>query len=248
MDLGLTGKVAVVTGGGGGLGQAIARTLAAEGVRLVVGDLSAEAAEASAGAARERGVEAVAVPGDVSRPDDAAVLVAAGVDRFGRLDILVNCAGILHTERIPELTAAHWRRLLDINLIGTFLCAQAAIPLMGRGGCIVNIGSMAGQTGGFQAGADYAASKAGVICLTKSLAGYAGPLGIRVNCLNPGTIDTPMNAGWGEEAYERLRGRTPLGRLGQPEDIAGATLFLCSSLASFVHGAHLDVNGGLHMD
>ncbi len=175
-------------------------------------------------------------------------LFAAVRERLGRLDILINCAGILHTQSIHELTAEYWRQVMDINLIGTFLCAQAAIPLMEYGGCIVNIGSVAGQTGGFQAGADYAASKAGVICLTKSLAAYAGPLGIRVNCLNPGTIDTAMTAGWGEEAYERLRGRTPLGRLGLPEDIAGAALFLCSPLAAFVHGAHLDVNGGLHMD
>lgn len=245
MDLGLRDKVVVITGGAGGLGAAMAHLFSAEGARVVVVDRDAEAARATAVAA---GPEALGMACDVAFPNQITALFAAVRERQGRLDILINCAGILHTQPIHELTAEHWRQLLDINLIGTFLCAQAAIPLMERGGCIVNIGSVAGQTGGFQAGADYAASKSGVICLTKSLAAYAGPLGIRVNCLNPGTIDTAMTAGWGDDAYERLRGRTPLGRLGVPEDIAGAALFLCSPLASFVHGAHLDVNGGLHMD
>lgn len=245
MDLGLYGKVAVISGGGGGLGAAMARLFAAEGMRVVVVDRAVDAAGA---VARAAGETAVAMACDVTEAAAVGALFPRVREQLGRLDILINCAGILHTQRIHELTAAHWRQLLDINLVGTFLCAQAAIPLMERGGCIVNIGSMAGQTGGFQAGADYAASKAGVICLTKSLAAYAGPLGIRVNCLNPGTIDTPMNAGWDEEAYERLRDRTPLGRLGESDEVAGAALFLCSRLASFVHGAHLDVNGGLHMD
>ncbi len=245
MDLGLENKVAVITGGAGGLGAAMARIFSAEGARVVVADRNVEAARATAAAA---GPEALGLACDVALPNEITALFTMVRERQGRLDILINCAGILHTQPIPDLTAEHWRQLLNINLVGTFLCAQAAIPLMERGGCIVNIGSVAGQTGGFQAGADYAASKAGVICLTKSLAAYAGPLGIRVNCLNPGTIETPMSAGWGEEAYDRLRGRTPLGRLGVPEDVAGAALFLCSPLAAFVHGAHLDVNGGMHMD
>jgi 3-oxoacyl-[acyl-carrier protein] reductase len=137
-----------------------------------------------------------------------------------------------------------------VNLRGVFLTAQAALRVFvpQRGGRIVTIGSLAGQVGGLAASAAYAASKGGVIALTKSLARYAGPHGVTANCVNPGVIDSPMTAGWSPEDLARLTAGTPLARLGTTEEVAAVVLFLASDAASFVHGAHVDVNGGLLMD
>ena len=248
METGLAGKVAIVTGGSGGIGFACARALAAEGARIVLGDLDARVVAASAA---ELGADvAAAATVDVAQPDDAQRLVDVALERFGRLDVLVASAGIHRATRVDELSREEWDLLLAVNLRGVFLPAQAALGvLVPQGsGRIVTIGSLAGQVGGLAASAAYAASKGGVIALTKSLARYAGPHGVTVNCINPGIIDSPMTAGWSQEDLARLTAATPLGRLGTIDEVAAAAIFLASDSASFVHGAHVDVNGGLLMD
>ncbi len=242
---GLRGKAALVTGGASGIGLACARALAVEGARVLVADLDADAA---AEAARDVGGEFVAV--DVTSPDDARHSVAAAVEAFGGLDVLVTCAGIFHATPLDRITPEEWDRIQAVNLRGTFLVAQAALEAMipRRSGRIVTIASLAGQAGGLAAGASYAASKAGVQALTKSLARFAGPHGITVNTVNPGIIDTPMTAGLPEEQRAGLVERTPLGRVGRAEEVAAVVVFLASDGASYVHGAHVDVNGGLLMD
>jgi len=243
--MGLEGNVALVTGAGSGIGLACSRALADEGVRVVCADLDGEAAAA---AARELGGAAVAA--DVTKPEDAHRSVTVAVERFGALDVLVTCAGIFHATPLDRLSAEEWDRIQAVNLRGTFLVAQAALDVMipRRSGRIITIASLAGQVGGLAAGASYAASKAGVIGLTKSLARFAGPHGITVNAVNPGIIETPMTAGLPEEQRAALVERTPLGRVGRAEEVAAVVVFLASAGASYVHGAHVDVNGGILMD
>jgi 3-oxoacyl-[acyl-carrier protein] reductase len=247
MDTGLGGKVAIVTGGSGGIGLASARALVAEGARVVLGDLDGGAASAAAGLGAE---VAAAVAVDVTRPADAELLVNTALERFGRLDVLVASAGIHRATRLDALSPDEWDQLLAVNLRGVFLTAQAALRVLvpQASGRIVTLGSLAGQVGGLAASAAYAASKGGVIALTKSLARYAGPHGITANCINPGIIDSPMTAGWSQEERTRLSAGTPLGRLGTTDEVAAAVIFLASDGASFVNGAHIDVNGGLLMD
>jgi 3-oxoacyl-[acyl-carrier protein] reductase len=245
VETGLAGKSAVVTGGASGIGLACARALAGEGVSVVVADLNEEAA---ARAAEE--LAAHYVVADVSKPDDARRVVEETVARAGGLDVLVTCAGTFHSTPLDRMQADEWDRIQAVNLRGVFLVAQAALAVMiprGRGR-IVTIASLAGQIGGLVAGASYAASKAGVAALTKSIARFAGPHGITANCVNPGIIDTPMIAGWPAEALERTIAQTPLGRIGKPEEVAAIVVMLASDAAGFVHGAHVDVNGGLFMD
>ena len=199
METGLAGKVAIVTGGSGGIGLACARALVAEGTRVVLGDVNGEAAAAAAAELGEDAAVAVAV--DVTRPEDAQRLVDVALERFGRLDVLVASAGMHRARRLDELSPEEWDLLLAVNLRGVFLTAQAALRVFvpQGSGRIVALGSLASQIGGLAASAAYAASKGGVITLTKSLARYAGPHGITANCINPGIIDSPMTAGWPEE-------------------------------------------------
>ena len=245
METGLAGKTAVVTGAASGIGLACSRALAAEGAAVVLADLNGTAAQE---AARELGGHAVTV--DVTKPEDARRVVEEAVARGGALDILVACAGAFHATPIDRIEPDEWDRIQAVNLRGVFLVAQAALEVMipRRSGRIVTIASLAGQTGGLAAGASYAASKAGVAALTKSIARFAGPHGITANCVNPGIIDTPMAAALPAEARERTLAQTPLGRMGRPEEVAAIVVMLASDAASFVHGAHVDVNGGLFMD
>jgi 3-oxoacyl-[acyl-carrier protein] reductase len=241
MDTGLAGKVAIVTGASGGIGFACARALAAEGAQVVLGDLTAPATV-------EPGELWVAA--DVTKDADARRLVDAAVNRFGRLDVLVASAGLFDNTAFDELGPDEWDRVLAVNLRGVFLTAQAALRVMipRRSGRIVAIASLGGQTGGLAASAAYASSKGGVLTLTKSIARYAGPHGVTVNSVAPGIIDSPMTAGWPAETKERLAAATPLGRIGTVEEVAAAVVFLASESAAFIHGARLDVNGGLLMD
>jgi 3-oxoacyl-[acyl-carrier protein] reductase len=246
MDYGLTGKAAIVTGAAGGIGLACCRALIGEGASVVVADLDGAAAETVAG---ELGTTTcVGIGVDVASADDVQRLAETAVSTFGRLDVLVTCAGIFHATPLDEITAAEWDRVQAVNLKGTFLVAQAALRVMipRRSGRIVTVASLAGQTGGIGAGASYAASKAGVVALTKSIARFAGPHGITANCVNPGLIETPMLDGWPQEALERTVATTPLGRMGTPEEVADTVVWLASDRASFVQGAHVDVNGGLY--
>ena len=245
MNTGLEDKVALVTGGASGIGLACSRALAAERALVDFADLDGEAA---AVAAREVG--GVSVAADVTKPEDARRAVGTAVEGFGALDVLVTCAGIFHSTPLDRIGPEEWDRVQAVNLRGTFLVAQAALEVMipRRSGRIVTIASLAGQVGGLASGASYAASKAGVIGLTKSLARFAGPHGITVNTVNPGIIETPMTAVLLEEQRAALVERTPLGRIGTAEEVAAVVVFLASAGASYVHGAHVDVNGGILMD
>ncbi len=241
METGLGGRTALVTGAAGGIGRCCARALAAEGANVICSDVDARGAEQTADEVGGR-----AVPGDITSPAEARRIV----EEPEELDVVVSSHGVFHATPVAEITPDEWDRVQAVNLRGTFLLCQSALErMMGRGrGSIVMIASLAGQVGGLQAGAGYAASKAGVAALTKSMARYAGPYGVRVNCVNPGLIDTQMSSDWPAEARAGVIDRTPLGRMGTPEEVAAAVVWLASDAASFVHGAHVDVNGGLHMD
>ena len=245
MDTGLEGKTAVVTGGASGIGLACCRAFAAEGATVVVADLNEEGALE---AAREVGGHAIAA--DLSKPEHARRVVEEAVRYGGGLDVVVPGAAIFHATPVDRITPEEWDAIQQVNLRGVFFTVQAALEVMipRRSGRIVLIASLAGQTGGVAAGASYAAAKAGVMVMTKSLARFAGPHGIRINCVNPGVIDTPMTAGWPSEVHERVVAQTPLGRIGRPEEVAAIVVMLASDVASFVHGAHVEVNGGIFMD
>jgi len=187
---------------------------------------------------------------DVTRKEQIQEAVGQVLARWGRIDILVNNAGIYEVLPIEAISEEQWDRVLAVNLKGAFLCCQAVIPTMKRqgSGSIVSMASSAGKSGGTLSGAHYAVSKAGVICLTKQLARELGPHGITANAVAPGRIDTPMIHLASDEENEAFRLRTPLGRLGTPEDVAGAVVFLVSDEASFITGEIVDVNGGLLID
>lgn len=247
MDTKLAGETALVTGAASGIGRACCAGLSAEGANVLAADLDKAAATVTAD---QLGRRAAAARVDVTDADDVARVVEIAEAEFGPVDVLVTCAGVFHATPFDQITPDEWDRIQAVNLRGTFLACQAALRSMvprGRGR-IVTIASLAGQVGGLAAGASYAASKAGVIGLTKSVARFAGHHGIRVNCVNPGIIDTPMIAAWPAEVRERTIGNTPLGRVGTPEEVAAVVVWLASDASEFVHGAHVDVNGGLHMD
>jgi NAD(P)-dependent dehydrogenase (short-subunit alcohol dehydrogenase family) len=238
----LNGRTAIVTGGGSGIGHAIASALAGAGATVAILDSNAEAA--SSAAAELRGI---ALPADVSDPAQVQHQVIQAVGQTGRLDILVNNAAIRHIAGFGEYPLESWRRTLDVNLTGAFICAQAVIPHMQLGGKgkIVNIASIAGDLAVANRVA-YTVSKAGVMQLTRTIAYELGSSGIYCNAIAPGIIETPLTKSYFEdEAFSRLiRDNTPMRRWGQPEEIAKPVLFLCSDASDFVNGDTLYVDGG----
>ncbi len=241
------GKVALVTGGGDGIGRAIALALAREGADVIVNDVVKERAEKVAAEISAVGRRSLVVTGDVS--DCAAVedMFGRAVGGLGTVDILVNNAGIGQRLLALDITESDWRRVIDVNLSGVFFCAQAAARIMKprRKGSIVNLSSVAGKRISIHGAAHYTAAKAGVIGLTRHLAYEWGPYGIRVNALCPGETLTPlMTLMSNPELLEQSRRRTPLGRLATPEDQANAVLLLLSERAGFITGVALDVEGG----
>ncbi len=240
----LDGKIALVTGGGSGIGERTVRVLAASGAGVLVADVNSQAANSLA--RRVAGAEPLEL--DVTSPES----IARAMESVGRLDILVNNAGVGHVGTIEECSLAEWRNLMRVNLDGPFLMTQAALPLLLRTAspCIVNVASVAGLVGVKRRFA-YCASKGAVVSMTRSLAAdYAGR--IRVNCVCPGTVDTPFVEAYLEkyhqhekaEVREQLNARQPVGRLGKPEEIAHLVLYLCSDEAEFVHGAMMAIDGG----
>jgi 3-oxoacyl-[acyl-carrier protein] reductase len=246
VDTGLADKTAIVTGAGSGIGLACSRALAAEGAHVVLADLDAASAATGAAALGERCSSAQV---DVTSPDACRLLVETALERTGRLDVLVTCAGIFHATPFDQITAEEWDHIQAVNLKGTFLTCQAALRVMvpQRSGRIVTIASVAGQIGGLAAGASYAASKAAVVALTKSIARYAGPHGVVANAVNPGVIETPMIDAWPPDLKQRVIDQTPLGRAGTADEVAAVVLVLASDAAAYVLGAHVDVNGGMFM-
>jgi NAD(P)-dependent dehydrogenase (short-subunit alcohol dehydrogenase family) len=250
----LDGKVAIVTGAGSGIGAAPAPRFAAEGARVAVADVREDAAEAVAGEIAAAGGEALAVAADVCSDDDARDLTARVVDAWGRLDVLYNNAGVDATGDVTDVTEADWDRCFDVNVKGTWLCSKYAVPAMedSGGGAIVNQGSVAALVG-IRRLAAYCAAKGAVVSLTRAMALDLAPKGIRVNCLCPGTVLTPLM-----EAMLRERGggdldkgvamtveKYPLGRLGELDDIARVALFLASDDAAFVTGSIYTADGGM---
>jgi 3-oxoacyl-[acyl-carrier protein] reductase len=243
----LDGRVALVTGGSRGIGAAISRELGAAGAHVAVNYArDAESAAAVCAAVRDAGGAATAVQGDVSTAEGAAALVEAVESDVGPIDILVNNAGITRDDLIMRLSEEDWRDVIDTNLGGAFFtCRALSRPMLKRrSGAIVNITSIVGVHG--NAGqSNYAASKAGVIGLTKALAKELGGRGIRVNAIAPGYIATELTDALPDQAREAILSNTPLGRLGEPDDVARAVRFLCSDAAAFVTGEVLAVDGGL---
>jgi len=248
----LADKVALVTGGGQGIGRAICQVFALEGARVGVADIDMELAQKTAEELTQQTAGSLAIPGLALEMDvSAKAAVEAGFARlvreWGQLDILVNNAGILLSTTFEDCSEETWDRILAVNLKGTFFCCQAAIPLMKprRQGAIVNMSSVAAKSGGFTGHPPYAASKAGVCALTIGLARFLAPHRVRVNAIAPGVIDTAMTR---TARHADLAARIPLNEVGRPEDVAACALFLASDEARHITGEIVDVNGGLWMD
>ena len=239
-------RTAVVTGGARGIGMAIVRKLAADGVHIVISDVMADAAEAAAKEMEALGVRALAVVADVSRIGDVETLIRKTVQEFGAVDFLINNAGVTRDNLSIRMSEAEWDLVLDVNLKGTFLCSQAAAREMikRRFGRIVNIASVSGIMG--TAGqANYASSKAGIIALTKSMARELGSRNITVNAVAPGFILTEMTDKLPDSVKEAYVAQIPLKRAGTPGDVAEAVRFLISPAAQYITGTVLNVSGGL---
>ncbi len=245
--LSLEGKTALVTGGSQGIGETIARRLAAAGATVLVAARSEEKAAAVAASIVEAGGAAEGIRLDVSDPNSVSAAFRGIAERHGKLDVLVNNAGITDDGLLLRMSKESWDRVLATDLTGVFLVTQEAVKLMMKkrvAGRIVTVGSVVGLMG--NAGqANYAAAKAGVVGFTMSLAREIGSRGITVNAVAPGYIETPMTAALSDEQRKALAGRIVLGRLGTGEDVAGAVLYLASDLASYVTGTVLNVSGGL---
>ena len=241
-------KVAVVTGGGKGIGRAIVDRLACQGAKVVLSGRDPSALDAACGEIQAKGGQALAVAGDVAKASDAEALCAKTLEAFGRADILVNNAGITRDNLVMRMSEEDWDQVIDTNLKGTFLCIKAFTrPMMKqRYGRIVNVSSVVGLLGN-PGQANYVASKAGVIGLTKAVAKELASRHITVNAVAPGFIETAMTAGLNEKVREALQAQIPLGRLGSPEDVAHAVAFLCSDEAGYVTGQVLPVDGGMRM-
>lgn len=246
----LTGKVALVTGARRGMGKSHALTLAGQGAKIVVTDISQEECQLVVDEIQKNGGEAIALKLDVSKKAEVEAVFAQVVDRFGRLDILVNNAGIYAPTPAIDMSEEDWDRTININLKGEFLCAQQAAKLMAKNnwGRIINIASIAsGGVGvGIQASAHYTASKGGIIGMTETLAIEWAPLGINVNAIAPGAIDTPMvgYAQMSKEEIDAMMADIPLKRVGKPVEVSAAIVFLASEEASYVTGSTVYVDGG----
>jgi NAD(P)-dependent dehydrogenase (short-subunit alcohol dehydrogenase family) len=241
----LAGRVALVTGAGSGIGEATAHRFAAEGAAVIVDDVDLDRARAVAAAIQKDGGKAAAVGANVTRRDEVDRMVAGVLADYGRLDVLINNAGINRDAMSHKMTEEQWDQVLTVNLKGTFLCAQAVLPRMReRGwGRVVNTSSI-GSLGNIGQ-ANYAASKAGVIGLTKTLALEYAKYGVTVNCIAPGAVMTPMLAGVPDPIREKITAQIPVGRIAAPAEIAAVHAFLASDEAAYITGQVVFVDGGM---
>ena len=247
----LNAKIAIVTGAGSGIGRGIAECLAEEGAFVILNDIRAEGAEASKRILDERGYPSETAVADISTPDGVASVIDSAARLHGRLDLLVHCAGRQIIKPVDALQPHEWDTVLGVNLKGAYLCARAALPLLAQQrGSIINICSVHAQASveGFSS---YAASKAGIVALTRSLAIECGPRGVRVNAISPGTIDSPLLEDYFSSCPDPARARAeflkfhPIGRFGTARDIGNMVTFLASDEAGFVTGADIVVDGGM---
>ncbi len=248
--LNLKNKIAIITGARRGMGKTHALVLAKAGAKVVVSDISEEECLLVVDEIKKQGGEAIALKCDVSKKEEVNSLIKKTVDKWGKIDILINNAGIAEFKPFLEMTEKEWDKTIDINLKGYFLCARAAAEEMAKQkfGIIVNIGSVAmGQVGiGFPSLVHYVASKGGIAAMTEALALDLAPYNIRVNAIAPGIIDTPMVDPVREDkqGLETTLARIPMKRMGKPEEISNVVLFLCSDLSSYMTGTVIPVDGG----
>ena len=247
----LSGKKAIVTGGTRGICAETARELAANGADvLIVGRDCDAAGSVIDSVKKELNQSSISFfGGDVSDAENCEKIVNTCIDRYGGIDVLVNCAGVMSSTPIEELTVEEWDLIVRTNLNGTFFMIQKAIPYLkeSKNGRIINVSSNAGRMGGYENSQAYTASKGGINAITWGIARKLAPLGITVNVVCPGTTITDMGRQYDSETLKRLTDRIPLGRLGKPEDTAAAICFLASDEAGFITGATLDINGGMYM-
>ncbi len=246
--MGLNGKIALVTGAAQGIGKEIALALAEDGADVAICDVNLEAAQKTAGDIEAKGRKSLALKANVAASGDVTAMIDQVVEKFGKIDVLVNNAGITRDGLILRMKDEDWDLVLSINLKGAFLCTKAALKYMAkqRGGTIINIASIVGAMG--NAGqANYVASKAGLIGLTKTIAREYANRGITANAVAPGFIETAMTQALPENVRQELAKQIPMGKLGTPEDVANAVRFLASSWASYISGQVIHVNGGMYM-
>lgn len=253
MDFGLKDQVILITGAASGMGQAAARLLKTSGAKLVLTDINGDGLSAVVHELAAGGLQTLQLQLDVTSVDQTKSVVATAADRFGRIDGLLHFAGVIDAHSIEDTTLAHWNRVININLLGTFLMAQAVSAVMRRQrrGRIVLTASDSARKGASISGPAYAASKGGVIALTRDLAMKLGPHGIAVNAICPGIVLTPMvtkDVGIGQSVIDEVVSRTPLGRLGEPDDMANMAIMLLTDAAKFVNGEIVEVNGGFFFD
>ncbi|KGX90550.1 short-chain dehydrogenase [Pontibacillus halophilus JSM 076056 = DSM 19796] len=244
----LSNHVSIITGGANGIGFEAARTFAEEGASVVIADYNEEVGAERVASLREEGLEVTFIVVDVSSHESAAQMVAKAVSIYGKVDSLINNAGITDDAMLKKMTTEQFRRVIDVNLIGVFNCTQAVLPTMTEAGKgkIVNTASVSGAYGNIGQ-TNYAAAKAGVIGMTKTWAKELGRKGINVNAVAPGFTETAMVESVPKELVQQLKSQIPLQRLGKPKDVAYAYLFLCSRESDYVHGHVLHVDGGIVM-
>lgn len=238
-------KVGIVTGAASGMGRAASMLFAEQGARVVCADINLDGARE---VAAHFGSSGMAHRLDLADKNSCREVVSGAAKKFDRIDFVANFGGVWDGRNTAEIEEEHWNRVLDVNLKGTFLLCQAVAPVMirQRYGRIVVIGSIAARVGGEMGGPHYAASKGGVISLARALARRLGPNNVTVNTINPGPVESEMTASWSEQAKSTMAKMTPLGRIGQPVDIARVALFLVSDLSGWMTGQSLDVNGGIY--
>ncbi|MGD8290078.1 MAG: SDR family NAD(P)-dependent oxidoreductase [Desulfobacterales bacterium] len=243
-------EVVVITGGANGIGRAAALQAGREGAKVIVVDINEEQGHAVTDEVQSLAGQAEFMPVDLTDVKQIGSLIAAIHKKYQHIDVLINCAGICRDTSVPDIKPEEWDLIMAINLKSVFFLCQEALKVMTprKSGRIITIASAAGKSGGVSAGAHYSASKAAIMCLTKTLAQYAAPHQIKVNCLCPGPVETDMTAGWSDEVTVAFKERIPLKRYASPQEAADAILFLASDRAKYITGEILDLNGGLIMD